>query len=135
MKTFDEIRDLLAEKFKKEKLRLKSYDTRASSFDLANAVARHVQALMTDSRRRELLRFKDKFEKIDKNALSSRSIVYNTQKYFQERLKATKAMAQALQNVADANEKARPWKRKPEKKKHHTHRHGNPHKHRSGRHG
>lgn len=128
MRTFDEIRELLSQKFSKEKLRLKSYGTKASSFDLAHAVARHVQSLMAESRYSELKRLKKVLDK-----QPSQGDLHKIWEHYRERSRATKAMAQAIQNVADQNEKARPWKRKPEHKKkkhHHGHRrsHGKDHK-------
>lgn len=105
--TFDQIRDLLASKFSKEKKRLKSYGTKANSFDMANAVARHVQALMTESRASEWRKFKKKI--LDKQP--SQGDTHKIWKYYEERLKATSAMANAIKNMADKAESERPYKR------------------------
>lgn len=112
--TFDQIRDLLTEKFSKEKKRLKTYGTKANSFDLANVVARYVQALMSDSRRRELKRIEKQF----KGKEWARHTLYA---YLEERIQATSDMSTAIKNMAVKNESERPYKRKVEK--HHKHKH------------
>jgi|SRR5580704_12799593 hypothetical protein len=112
MKTFEETRQFLAEKFSKEKKRLKSFKTPTNSFDLANAVTRHVQAMCTDARHRELIRLVKHVPKLKHS------------KYINERLTATSSMAKAIKNVADADDVRRPWKYKSktkEKKRGHTH--------------
>lgn len=114
MRTFEEIRALLAQKFHKEKLRLKSYGTKSDSFQLANVTARYVQALMSESRYRELKKVNDFVEKHAR--CDPRDELHP---YIKERLKATKAMAKAIEHVAEETEKNRPWKRKKEKKKKH----------------
>ncbi|SRR6266436_633861 len=108
MRKFEEIRALLALKFSKEKKRLKTYGTKANSFDLANSVARFVIALMCESRYRELKRVKKKFNP----------------KYLKERLQATKAMTKVLQDFAEEMEKKRPYKfKKVKKHEHHESKH------------
>lgn len=111
MRTFDEIRALLAQKFSKEKKRLRSYKTPYASFDLANAVARYVQNFMAESRYRELKNLRQFIEKhhID--------VGKRLNAYIMERSKATKLMAKALENEAVATESKRPWKYKKDKKK------------------
>ena len=121
MRTADEIKEFLAQKFAVEKKRLKSYGTKASSFDLAHAVYRHVEALMCESRYRELKRaFKlaDKHKRVLGTEPTYKKYLY----YLQERMKATKAMSKAIENVANTNDKNRPWKRTVEKGKNHDER-------------
>jgi hypothetical protein len=117
MITFDQIRELLSVKFSKEKKRLKSYGTKANSFDLANAVARYVEALMAEARSRELVRLDKKlkyhglykFDKYGKIPIKD---------YIEERIHATSVMAKAIRNEGERNEAARPWKRREHKHKH-----------------
>lgn len=115
MRTADEIRGLLSEKFSKEKKRLKTYGTKANSFDLANAVFRYVVSLMCESRYRELKRLKKNFNL----------------KYLKERLKATKDMTKVLDNFAKTTEDARPYNPKKHKKEkgHGKHKHNRHHRH------
>jgi len=126
MRRFEEIRQLLALKFSKEKKRLKTYGTKANSFDLANAVARFVVALMCESRYRELKRLKKVMDKQPSQG--------NTRKiweHMKERLQATKGMTKVLQNFAEEMEKQRPYKpkiKKVKKEKRHGH-HKNKHRH------
>ena len=118
MRTFEEIRELLAKQFHKEKLRLKSYGTRADSFQLANVVARYVEALMAESRYRELKKLSQVIYNDSKHLKHARKLLGHVS----ERMNATKAMSKAIQHMAEDNEKKRPWKRK-EKKKYHKHKH------------
>jgi hypothetical protein len=111
MKTED-IRTLLAEKFSREKKRLKTFGTKVDSFQLANVVYRYIESMMSDSRYRELKRLIKKYP-----ARGKLQDLYN---YIDERMKATKAMSKAIQHVAEDNESKRPWKRKKEHK--HKHR-------------
>ena len=109
-RTFEDVRTLLAEKISKEKKRLKSYKTKANSFDLANAIARYVQSLMAESRHRELTRVMKKGFKTKKEGW--KPVI----DYVKERHRATKHMAKALNNVAIETEGKRPWKPKKKKK-------------------
>lgn len=108
MKSFEEIRTMLAEKITTEKKRLKSYSTHANSFDLANALGRHVEALMTSSRYSELKRIIKKRPK------------WSTDSYLQERLRATKKMSEALENFAKDSDGKRPWRYVDKKHRHHS---------------
>lgn len=126
MRKFEEIREFLSSQFSKEKKRLKSFGTKASSFDLANAVARHVQALMTESRNRELVRIRKRVGtlQIVPKSRAAKKLLH----YIQERERATRLMVNAIKNVAEENEANRPWKPKPtiqerKKKKHKKHGH------------
>lgn len=118
MKTYEEIREFLSTQFSKEKKRLKSYGTKTSTFDLANSVARHVMALMTESRHSELRNFKKKV--LDKQP--SQGDTRKIYKYINERLHATKVMKDAIENVAKDSEANRPWKSKKVKKHGHSRR-------------
>jgi hypothetical protein len=115
MRTFEEIRALLAQKFSDEKKRLKSYGTKTSSFDLANAVARYVESLMSESRYKELKQLEKKLGKHDwyKGGMDI------VRAYIRERKKATKNMAKAIHNVAERDSKNRPWKKHKHKKRKH----------------
>ena len=107
----DDIRAMLAEKFSKEKKRLKTFATKVDSFQLANVVYRYVESMMSDSRYRELKRLQ---KSIDKNGIEAGD--RELKKYVAERMKATKAMAKAIRHVAEDAETKRPWKRKKEHK-------------------
>lgn len=108
--TADEIKDFLTQKFTIEKKRLRSYGTKYSMYDLAHAVYRHIESLMTESRYRELKRF-------EKYGLHNKKEGWNPViEYLNERKKATKNMARAIKHVAETNDSNRPWKRKVEKK-------------------
>lgn len=111
--TFDEIRDFLTEKFTKEKKRLRTYGTKASPFDLANAVTRYVESLMTLSRYKELQRLQKVFDRCDKAKGTDHLYYKITRKHVKERMKATKAMATAIFNVAVKTESQRPVAYKP----------------------
>jgi hypothetical protein len=110
----DDLRDLLAQKFSREKKRLKSYGTKTDSFQMANVVVRYVQALMCDSRNRELKRLKKLLRQGDLNKIW---------KHVRERLKATSRMAKAIRHVAEETEKKRPWKKTVEHKHKHRSKH------------
>lgn len=99
----EEVRELLAQKFALEKRRLKSFGTKSNSFDLANAVAPWVVALMADSRTRELRRLEKWLEKRHIKSLK-------VQKYLASRKRETKLQAQAINNLAKQKEEHRPWK-------------------------
>jgi hypothetical protein len=112
-RTLDEVKTLLAEKFSLEKKRLKSYGTKTDSYQMANVTAQYVLALMSESRYRELKKLDKLLDTLGED--DNEKVV----KHIQERLKATKAMAKAIENVAVENEKKRPWKRKEKKYKPH----------------
>lgn len=113
MPEFEETRALLAEKFSKEKKRLKTYGTKVSSFDLANAVSHNVRALCSGARYSELkalTKFVDKFVE-DHPAKRLSSFVV---KYIDERKQALKTMRDAIHKYADDIESKRPRKPKGE---------------------
>jgi len=112
VRTFEEIRAMLADKYARERKRLKSFGTKTDPFQMANVTARFVLALMSESRYRELKKLK-KF--IDGKEFKAGKI----RDYIGDRLSATKAMSKAIRHMAEESEKIRPWKRKVEKKKHH----------------
>ena len=114
--TFDEIRAMLAEKFSKEKKRLKSFGTKSSSFDLANSVARHVESMMTASRHSELRRLDNKLAA--NQELLDFGHRKNLMPYIQERLKATSSMAKAIKTAAETADSKRPWGERKKKDKH-----------------
>ncbi len=107
----EDIRLLLAQKFQRESARLNSWGTKTdekAAISFADSVVRFVQALMAESRYRELKRvFKKHAESVykDKHKLDKHFLAY-----LQERMKATKAMAKAIEHVAEDAEKKRPWK-------------------------
>jgi hypothetical protein len=103
VKSFEEIRTFLAEKIKIEKKRLKSYSTHANPFDLSNAIARHVEALMSSSRYDELKMLEHFLEK--KKINSNRLTVY-----VKDRKKGLKNMKEALNNTAEETDRKRPWR-------------------------
>ena len=135
MKSFEEIRELLSQKFSKEKKRLKTFGTKTSSFDLANAVARYVEGMRTDARYGELIRLQ---KHIDKEHIE---IGKRLKIYIQDRIHGTEVMAKTFRDVADQTEKARPWrskteqaidrKEKKERKERHKHKHHHEHKRRA----
>jgi hypothetical protein len=134
MRTFEEVRELLSQKISKEKKRLKTFGTKADSFNLANAITRHVQALMSESRASELKRLDKKLIDIHESHDKEKIV-----RYVNERLKATSDMAKAIQHTAEDTEKKRPWRSEVEqdidKKEHkHKHRHGHSRSSRSSRH-
>src|SRR6267154_4384992 len=98
MKTFDEVRELLSQKISLEKRRLKTFGTKADSFNLANALTSHVMSLMSESRNSELKR-------LDKH-IRNKDIPFREYgiKYINERLKATSDMANAIQHTAERSE-------------------------------
>jgi hypothetical protein len=108
MRKLEDIRTLLEQKFRKEKLRLESHGEKASSYDLANATVRFVQSLMSESRNSELKRLVKKIPELSKKS------------YYQERLKATAMMAKVIQDFAEKQESKKSWKYKPKHK--HKHR-------------
>jgi ubiquinone biosynthesis protein UbiJ len=110
MRSFEEVRDLLADKFRTEKQRLKTFGTKANSFDLANVIARHVLGLMAESRCRELRKLDKKLDTFSNDDQEKVS------KYITERIKATSAMAKIITKYADEAEKNRPWLSKAEQK-------------------
>lgn len=111
MKTHDEVRAFLAEKFSREKKRLKTFGTKANSFDYAHVITRYVLALMADSRNREIkrsLKFVAAHGRCDPRV--------ELEPYLQERLKSTSVMSKAIENMAKDDEANRPWKSKAEQK-------------------
>jgi len=108
-RTFEEVRALLATAFKKEKERLKSFGTKANSFDLANVVARYVLALMAESRYRELKLFKKKGLKTKKEGWTP------VIEYIDDRMKATKSMSRAIRHLAEDADSKRPWQPRHER--------------------
>jgi hypothetical protein len=102
MKTFEEVRELLAAKFSKEKKRLKTFGTKTDSFQMANASAHYVLALMAEARNRELKRLDKKLDTCSND--DNEKVV----RYVNERLKATSDMAKAINNHAELTEKKRP---------------------------
>lgn len=110
---FEEVRDLLTEKFSDEKKRLKSFGTKASSFDLANAVTRYVQAYACRARYEELKQLGKVLHKQPSQGDTRK--IWN---HYRERKKATKDMSRAIFNVAERDSRNRPWKRKTHKHKH-----------------
>lgn len=110
----EEVRALLADKFKREKLRLKSYDTKANSFDLAHAVTQYVRALMSEARYYEIRGIQKHIESaFPKKKLQLRKLG----DYLQERRNALKEMSAAIQHMADDMEAKRPWKPKDQPKR------------------
>ena len=132
MRTSDEIRTLLAEKFVRESARLKSWGTKTdekSAVSFACAVSEFVRALMAESRGRELYRVKKVLRKWRGETLHRK-----LKEHVEERIKATKLMSQAIQHMAEESEKKKPFNRKLHKKhKHHRH-HRDGHHRRHGRH-
>lgn len=116
MGEFEETRALLSEKFSKEKKRLKTYGTKASSFDLANAVSHNVRALCSGARYSELKAL-TKF--CEERSIESKRL----SQYLTERKQALKTMRDAIQKYADDIEGKRPYKSKQHKTKKHKHKH------------
>jgi len=104
MRTQDEIRELLTQKFSKEKKRLKSYGTKVDSFQLANVVTQYVRALNSEARKSEL-KYLNKF--FDKQKIDPGK---RTKAYITERIKSLDQMADLIKRVAEDNESKRPWK-------------------------
>jgi|SRR5579864_1764665 len=103
MKTFEQVRDLLTKAFSQERKRLKSYGTKASSFDLANVVAKHVLSVMSEARKRELIKLE---RYMAKHKISSKRL-YN---YIADRKIGLSHMSTALKNDAKLSDSKRPWK-------------------------
>lgn len=129
MKSYEEIKVILAEAFIKESRRLNSWGTKTdekSAVSFAVAVARPVQALMGYSRSRELKRILKLIEK--------EKLVFNNDgvgiilTLVQERYRITKIMARLLEKTAAREAAEKPWKHKHKKdkktKKHRKHRSG-----------
>jgi hypothetical protein len=110
MRTFEEIRELLAEKIRYEKKRLRTFDSKANAFDISNAITRFVLALMAESRYKELRR-------LVKHKHRGGNGKYKTDDYLKERLKATSDMSKVLKKYAEAAEKARPHLSEAEQKR------------------
>lgn len=120
----EEINQLLADKFKKESHRLKSWGTKTddkAAVSFAMAVSEFVRALMAHSRHRELRRL---FKKC------GREEWFQPVDYIRERMEATKTMAKAIENLAVKKESERPY---GHKEKHHKHK-NTTHKHKSHHH-
>lgn len=111
MRTFEDLRNLLAAQISKEKKRLKTYGTKANSFDLANAITRYVQAFICDGRHREMLRLKKVLDK-----QPSQGNVHKIYEHNKDRLHGLEVMGKALGNFALTCEKNRPWRSKTEQK-------------------
>ena len=117
MRSFEEVRDLLADKFRTEKQRLKTFGTKANSFDLSNVIAKYVLGLMAESRCRELNKAIQKLYKVyDAQDRSYNITVRDVNKYLRERSKATSAMAKIITKYAVEAEKNRPWLSEAEQK-------------------
>lgn len=111
MRTFEEVRELLANRIRYEKKRLKTFDSKANAFDISNAITRFVLALMAESRNKELKRFSKKGLKHKKEGWTP------VIEYFNERLKATSDMSKVLLKYAEEAEKARPHLSESEQKR------------------
>jgi len=125
MRTHEEICALLAEKFKHESARLKSWGTKTDekeAMSFAMAVSRFVEALMSESRSREATRI---LKKIGSNGGPE-----GIQDYLQERVRVTKAMSKAIEHLAVEMEGKRAWQSKSEREKKHKHHHKHKEKHR-----
>jgi len=128
MKTSQDIRNLLAAKFKAESSRLASWGTKTdekAAISFADAVTEFVRALCAESRYRELKR-------VMKKGLHHKKEGWGpVMDYLQERLHATKIMAKAIEKFAIDKESKRTWQytslRKDKKKKHRHHTHGSKH--------
>ena len=111
MRTKEEISILLAEKFKRESARLKSWGTKTddkAALSFAMAVSEFVRSLMCESRYKELRRFLKHYPEMEGS------------KYIQERIKATSSMAKAIHNAAIVLEGKRVWKPKVKKHKYYN---------------
>jgi len=122
MRTRDEIALLLAEKFKRESARLKSWETETdekAAISFAMAVVEFVRALLADARYSEAKRIQEKInsKKWNKNRNLAMGI-HVVEKYLQERMQATKVMSKAIEKYAIKKEGERPWKPKTHKHKH-----------------
>ena len=112
MRGFEEVRELLAEKIRYEKKRLKTFDSKANAFDISNAITRFVLALMAESRASELKRLKKVLDK-----QPSQGNVHKIFEHYKERFKATSDMSKVLLKYAEAAEKARPHLSESEQKR------------------
>jgi hypothetical protein len=124
----EEVAQLLANKFKKEAARLKSWETKTddkAALSFAMVVVDFVRALMCESRMREMKRF-NKF--IVKNGIEAGD--RELKKYVLERISATRKMSKVIEEYATKAEEKRPWKRKKE----HRH-HSSKHNHKEKKHG
>lgn len=109
-RTFEEVRALLAEKLRNEKLRLKSYGTKADSFSLAHALTEHVRAMRSDARLEEvneLIEWLIKTIPKDKRKKQAKVVLA----WLKDRRKGLETMRSVLKKSAQERDENRPWKR------------------------
>jgi hypothetical protein len=106
---FEEIRDLLAYKLKREKARLKTYGTKADSFSLAHAIAQHVRSLRAAARWAEVHEFKRRIIKKYGKEPKKKSLKVVLQ-WLRERERDLAVMRDALRNDAELRDLRRPRK-------------------------
>lgn len=128
-RTREEISQLLATKFQAESARLNSWGTKTddkAAISFAMRVVDFVRALMAESRYRELKRIMHN----RKHRMSERAF----DSYLQERMKATKTMAKAIEKFGEKKESERPFGHKHKHHHHHGHHHESKRSSRSSRH-
>lgn len=105
--TFEEVRDLLVEKIKREKARLKTYGTKTDSFAIAHVLTQHIRAIKAGARWKEIhdlkSRFTSKYGKHPKR--KSLEVILS---WLMDREKALASIRDALRNDAELRDLRRP---------------------------